>query len=185
MAEDYEDMTEPVWPDLVFGDGAIAQLIGTQYDESPKGRTVVLTFRPTLSMRQKWKIKQEEVDYIGRMTKEYPAEHFYRLDSDPKWGCALLEVDFNGNPTEVSYRHEKILIQLNTFKQLNTSLKAQLAFVLQQSKLATSEQAEFDKLALKKIGDYGAAIKKVQQPEGEEDKGLSTDSYLPKQLENF
>ncbi|MCD6176796.1 MAG: hypothetical protein J7K29_03050 [Candidatus Cloacimonetes bacterium] len=140
-----EELRVPRFPWLYFGDGTVAQLLNHKVDIDSDGtEIVVLRFKPTQALKQKYSIKPEELDMDGAITKKYPKEFFVAGDrTDPIWSAWFLECNYLGQETELSNRRIDLLTMIRGYKKYIATLKAELAFMHDTLRKARSEIPEW------------------------------------------
>lgn len=139
-----DEIREPRYPWLIFGDGLQGQLINEKRDIDTDGTEVVmLRFRPTRALRQKYKIERNEVDEELTITKKYPAEFLVPASEDPRFPAKFLVCNYLGQETKLSTRESDLLYDIRGLKKTNVSLKAQLAYMHENYRKMTSEVPEY------------------------------------------
>lgn len=141
------EIHQPRNPFLIFGDGISAQLVNMKTDVDTDGtEVIVVRIRPTAALRQKYGIKEEELDTEWCVIKKYPSEFLITGNDDPRWPSKFILCNYLGQETPLSTRNLELLGDIRNLKKQMSSLHAQLAFLHEQYRKITSEAPEWAKI---------------------------------------
>lgn len=140
-------MVEPILiigrelPWIVFGDGMFAEELDSWFIVDNEGiKKRVIQMRPDDNLMYKFNIQDRDLDFTNRaIVREYPDELVTVL-SEGRMGVILIDCDFNGYPTKLIEKHQRLLDLLRFKTERNKDLTFQVRILEERIKRMTNEK---------------------------------------------